>query len=450
MQVEFVAQSDRNASFPAANSARLINMFAEALPAGSRSGYQLRGVLGQVDFSNVGGVFLRAMEAVGGNLFAASGGNLVQVTISGGTAVLGAIADDGKTLIAGNDGDVTITAGGLYYVWDGATLTTPAAGAFSSFGAHDVLGGYTIITERNGSRFQWSNLFDAKTLDGLNYATAEGRDGPLIRPVVVNGNVLLFKENSYEVWTLSGLANENAFSSLNSVRDIGLKSHRFVARFPNGVFFIGSNNRAYITGGGSETDISTPAVIAAIETGNVSDCFYYEQAGHGFCVIRFHDRPAWVCDITQNMMWHERATGEGAWDAMKCAYFNGSWHVGGQGGFVHRLAPVFADDGAPMLRRAVSLTAANGGQQFTAAKLEFFGNVGEVNIGREPEMMMRLSGDNGKTWGRIRSRGLGGLGEYETRVTFRALGQFRQMTAEITITDPADIRLLSGAEVDLL
>ena len=199
--------------------------------------------------------------------------------------------------------------------------------------------------------------------------------------------------------------------------------------------------------GGAISPFSTPAVEYDLANGEPTECLYYEDEGHQFAVVRFRNRPAWVCDLSYGGIWHERATGSGAWRVQHSTYCYGAWRVGGQGGDVFRLTRNNEDVAGPLVRVAVSLPAFQG-PLFTAAKVEVFGNFGVHDFGRDPEMMVRFSKDNGKTWGRERVRGLGGLGEYETRVNLKALGQFRSMTAEITITDPVDVRLLSSAMVE--
>jgi hypothetical protein len=448
MKLTFVTKSDANSGFAAANPSRLVNLYPEPLPAGSRASHQLRSVLGSEAWAEIGGVFLRALATVNGFCYAVSGGRLWEVAQSGAFVSRGEVDDSAETTISGNDGKVTVVAGGKYYVWDGVALTQPTAGAFEAFGSHDMLGGYTLATELGGNRLQWSALYNAASLPGLNFSPIEQRQGNLTRVMAINGNAVLFKAESFEVWGGTGQANESAFQWLGITRQIGLKSFGLIAKTRQGAFFVGHDNRLYMHDGGEASPFSTPAVEYDIANGEPTECLYYEDEGHQFAVLRFRNRPAWVCDLSYGGAWHERASGDGPWSVQHSTFAYGAWRAGGQGGVVYRLKRNNEDAGGVLRRVAVSVPA-HEGPLFTVALLEFFGDFGENPLPREPAMVLELSKDNGKTWGRERDRGLGGLGEYETRVNFKALGQFRSMVARVTITDPVDVRLLTTADVSV-
>lgn len=70
------------------------------------------------------------------------------------------------------------------------------------------------------------------------------------------------------------------------------------------------------------------------------------------------------------------------------------------------------------------------------------------NDGSDPQVMMRLSNDGGKTWGLERWRGAGKTGEYNKRIVWYRLGQGRKRVFEISTTDNIPWRLL-GASIDL-
>jgi hypothetical protein len=445
MIVEFVQQSDRNSGHSGANTARLVNLYPEPLPPGGRAPFQLRGVLGTAGWAEVGGVFMRALADVGGRCFAVANSRLQEIAADGSVTDHGAVGDAVETTISGNDGKVTVVSDGAYFVWDGATLTEPTAGAFSDMGSVDLLGGYTLISELDGNRLQWSDLYDAETLPGLNFYTVEERPGNLVRVFTVNDTAICFKSLSLAVYGRTGQAGAAAIAPLGIVRDIGLKSFNLVARYPDGAFFVGSDNRVYLTDGGSFQAISTPAVEHDIARGTATNCFFYSDEGHQFAVIRFSDRPAWACDLAFGAAWHERATGTGPWNVQQSAFAHGAWRVGGQGGGIHTLTRNSTDVSGPLIREATSLTAYEG-RAFTLSRLELFGAMGEYAV--EPQLSLWLSPDNGNTWGKERTRGLGGLGEYQTRVNFKALGQFRQVTARVRVTAPYDVRLLSAANVE--
>ncbi len=61
-----------------------------------------------------------------------------------------------------------------------------------------------------------------------------------------------------------------------------------------------------------------------------------------------------------------------------------------------------------------------------------------------PQVMLRISKDGGKTWGPERWRSAGAVGRYADRVRWlRATGNYRNAVCEITVTDPVDWQFLA-------
>jgi hypothetical protein len=454
--LEFVSQSVRDTSNATANAARLVNRYPEAMAEGARARFALKIVPGTAEWAQLPGAFMRALAVVGdsdegvvtSSLFAVIGGEVYEIELDGSSEGIGSVPDDVQTTIAGNNGDVCIVAGGEYHLWDGSTLTQPTIGAFADFGSVEFLGGYTILTELGGRRFQWSALADASDLPGLNFASAESRDDALLRAVAIAGNLWLLKTGSIEIWARTGEASENAFTQLpGGVLETGLREFGLVTKMPNGAFFVGNDGIAYITAGAELKPVSTPAVEVAIRDGDATHCLYYEDAGHKFCVLRFRDRPAWCFDLSTGL-WHERATGNGAWSATVSANFGG-WRVGQVDGRIGTLTRNGRDIDQPLAREVVSLTLYIDGQRFRIPKVEFTGRMGRSDIGRDAQIMVQFSRDGGQTWGAEQWRSMGNLGDFDRRAVLRNVGQARTLTARIRDTDPADITLWSSVNLDL-
>lgn len=455
--VEFVTQSQKDSDNRAATTERLVNFYPEPLPQGARARFSLRSVLGATDWVDTEAVFIRDMKMIpdisnssADRLFYAAGGNLAQVDSLGAISTIGSISDDANTTISGNSGDVTVCSGGEYKLWDGGTLTSPTAGAFSSFGSVEYVGGYTVLTERNGRQIQWSALRNASSLPGLNFATAEARDDVILRGVAINGNYWVFKTTSIEVWQVTGQANENAFSAIPGlVIERGLKGFNLVTKFRGGAFFIGSDDVPYLAGGAEIKALSNLGVQTAISNGEPSHCHYHEDEGHQFLTIRFRDRPAWVFDLATGL-WHERAVGEeGAWGALAAVNAFGSWRAADADGKIRTLGRTNADGSNALIRRAVSQTIYNGGELFRVAKLEVAGRVGRSDLGREARVGLRVTRDGGNTFGALVERDMGALGEYDQRMVFRPMGQARAFAVEVRVSDPADLNIYSSANLVL-
>lgn len=448
MIVEFVGQSSRDDKNRAANTGRLLNCYRENAGQGGRTGFVLMPAPGMDNRITLPGVFMRNMITAGGVIYAVCGGKLFSVNGAMSSAELGFVTNSSETTLSSHDGYVTVAAGGNYYVWDGTTLSMPAAGAFSSFGAVDALGSYTILTEKGGKRFQWSALADATSLPGLNFASAEQRDDNIIRPVVVNGLLWLMGESSCEIWAGTGGSGASAFAWMSGgIHDVGLYSYGMVTKFAQGAFFVGSDRIAYITDGTQIRPVSTVAVATALVEGSLDRCLYFEARGHKFCAVIFRDRPAWVYDIATGE-WFERSEGvrHGAWKAKAATQMNRKWYIGRDDGSLAELRDTSADTDEPMVREFVSRTLYREGERFRIKELEIFARKGWSSYAKAT---VSLSGDDGATWGKERSLSFGDLGDFGKRAILRALGLYRQVTVKVRVSDPNFIPVYCDNRIDI-
>lgn len=447
MIVEFVGESRQDGDNIAAAPSRLVNLYREQV--GNR--YVLKGVPGQTSFCDVSSILGRAMHFVGGTLYAVGGGALFSVSSAGAATNLGAVADDEGTYMAGYGDNVLVSAGGNYYVYDGSTLSTVTGGAFASVGSVTFVGGYAVMTELDGSRFQWSALQDPATLNGLFFATAEAKDDTLLRAMEHGGNLYLFGKVSTEIWALSGGAGADAFIRLSGgVLDRGLLAAPLVASFGQGLFFVGDDGIAYILGGASIQPVSGRGFETAVAEETPTHCFYYEDEGHKFVVVRFANRPSWVYDISMGE-WHERATGNllAPWAVIGTAKAYGAW----RGINAESIISTFGgndDLGATILKRAVSSVLEGEEDRFRVARIVARARTGFSSLGRDAQIIARFSGNRGLTWSDPKPRSIGDTGEYGTRAVWRSLGLYRSLTMEISTGDSIDAPIYTDLVVDVV
>jgi hypothetical protein len=449
-KVEFVGQSARDSGNAAANPSRLVNLYREPVVSQGRTGYILRSVPGLEPFADVARTFLRAMEEIGSVVYAVAGGRLFRITATGVTTELGVILDDANTTIAHNNGRVSIVAAGLYYVWDGTSLTTVAPSAVTNAGSCAYLGGYTVVSQLNGRLAQWSQLVNAQTLPPANVRASETTDENIIRVMTINERLVVFKQNSHEQWQVTGQANERAISLIvGSNVETGLLDFNLVTLHPNGAAFVGSDGKFHVFSGGQTQPISIPAVEATLDIARPQRCFYYERRGHGFLCITFRDAPAWCYDIATGE-WHERAEGVtfGAWTAQASVKIGATWLIGYANGRIGKVSALPVEFGAAIRRTAVSRTLWVG-ERFTVPLLQLFAHIGfgENVANHEAALIMARFSRDGLTWGMEKVRSFGEKGRFDHMMTFRALGQFRNMTMELAMTDNVDLPIYADCNL---
>lgn len=496
-EVEFIGPSAQNQENVQANTCRLVNFFRQPTSSGARTGYTLESVPGTTDWADLDRIFLRDMRQIGNTLWVLSGDQLVQITASGAVTNVATIVSASGGHLFGDEAQVSAVQGGNLYVHDGSSTTTPTVTPFTGdVGSGAYLGGYTVVTEEGTNLAAWSDLGDATTFAGTDFAQVGATEDALIRVISINGKLWFFKGDSYEIWGLTGRANEFAFARIpGAVRNVGLKAKELVTTLRDYLFFIGSDGRAYISDGMNTQRVSTSAVEVAIAESTADRCFAFEYRGASFFVIRFRDRPAYMLCMTQGPQsaeWCERASGTNLdpWSIVSATKFGETWYCGNDSGNIYTLSKVYTDADAPLVREATSSTLTNGGRRFKIRKAELYGHVapkdqsnipgndmevalivdngypdfiadgGEVvdgddllvnmvNPDKHPSIDIAFSKDNGLTYGDWKTRSMGKLGEFENRIVLRSLGQFRQATMKIRIADNARLPINSKMVLEL-
>ena len=441
MQTMIFGPSAQDQTNPAANPARLINLFREPVVDGGLTTHVLRSAQGMSQYKAAPELFCRDMIDMDGVLYAAIGSGLYRMDAA--RTKVGTIYS-GETYISRNRANVTLTAGGVYWVWNGSTFTSHT-GAFDQFGSVTYLAGRTILSQLDGNQFQWSDIDAPGTLNGLNFASAEQRDDKLLRVMTVNGVLMCFGERSTEVWAASGLGGANAFQLLpGAVTDNGIKARGLVCAINGGAFVVGSDGVAYIASGTQWEAVSPPAVNASIEYSDPTRCLYWEHNGHKFVAITFANRPAWVFDLATKE-WFERSSGTN-WPISCAAGFGGGHLFGGDNGAIYTPVENGTDFGLPMVRQATSGVIDNSGAYFTINEVEFGASYGAQVMTKAAKLSLEVSRD-GVRWDNPRIVDVGFDGDYTRRAIFRRLGTSRRMAFRLTLSDPCDFAIYAAANV---
>lgn len=464
------------------NVSRLVNVYR--VPS-ERSGAMCLPVPGMRRVATLDGAFMRAMLPVRDRLVVAHGGALWRLGAGFAPERLRSIADAADTSLATMDGAVLVAAGGSYQLLlangSSSDPDMEAAAAFEAVGSVTVVAQRAVLTERGGRRVQWSAPAEPTRFDALDFATAEQRDEPIVRALAVGPELWVFKGTHLERWAPTG--DDRGFQYLpGSLLEFGLAGFNLVAETPRGAFWIAQDGRAYLGSAGGVDGISTAAVESAIAAEPPHRVLFTRYTARDVVAVLFRNRPAWCCDLATSE-WHERAQGGdlGAWQAVAAGGLARVRYVGDDAGGVFALDAVGEDDGAFMTRIMVSRAIMNDGRSFRVPRFEALADTGlgaltdaalGVDVdgdalsdgaldmgsgallalgaeGRGPVVTLRVSRDEGRTWGAPQPRSLGRAGEARIRLCWRALGRFRSFTAELRCAEPTPVAFDAAALVDL-
>jgi len=433
-----------------ASPSRLLNCYAEALPATAKTPMILSRAPGVREFADVGGGAVRGLHAAFGRLYAVVGTTLYSFSAAAVAVNLGSIPGTSPVSMAHNLDSLVVVAEPNAYHTDGVTpgsvaqITDPD---FTSRGAKYVrfVDNYLLFMEPNSGRFFGSDLGSATDYDALNFATAEGAPDDLTGMEVDHRQVILLGAESGEIWENTGASGFPFERSINGFFEIGCFNGDTVAKLDNSIYWLANDYTVRRLEGTTPRRVSTHAVEQFLSTVDVGSgrAYSYTQDGHFFYVLSF-ESGCWVYDATTNE-WHERAS-------YPSAYFRWQTQAGVHGrqyvasaysSQIGYFDPLVYDEAGETQRMSWTYQPVYAENRLAAhRRLEVVLEVGVGLVtgqGDDPEIMLECSDDGGKTWRSFPNKKIGKIGEYTARVFWNNLGSARQRVYRMSVSDPVKI-----------
>lgn len=421
---------------------RLVNMFAESAPAAD-SGVTLLSRYGLSESYSVGdgpiqGIFTQ-QGVFDGDVFTVSGGELYR-----GETLLGTIDGDGPVSFAASATELVVTAGTTAYSYDGTDLEPVDFPDDAGVTAVAFMAGLFIYLRADTHRYYWSAVLDGRTIDALDFASAESAPDELRDVKAIGDNLFLLGSETVEVWALTG-ALDLPFSRIQqrSYRK-GVISSGCAVELDNALHWIGNDGIAY-RGADVPQRLSDHGIEERIAASATVCCFGFSYQGHKFFCVRL-DTGTFALDVATGQ-WCEFATyGRDNWRARSAPHPDQAALFGDdETGALWEFAG-FQDGAAPLERLFTAAFPIKGGAT-TVDRLNVENNPGRTDLlagqGSDPEIEMRSSIDQGATWSDWEADDLGRQGDYRQRPEWRALGFFDSPGAmfEFRVTDPVPLRI---------
>jgi hypothetical protein len=414
-------------------------------------------------FSDTGSVQgTRGMFAsLTGRAYTVIGNNVYQLQSDGTSAVVGTLfSATGLLTFAESLNDLLICDGfdlyRLSYTDGNFQLITNLLPFSSGAGCVEFIDGYFFVNQLTTRRAYYSEINDPESWDALDFVSAESSPDLLTAIKNAAGNLWLFGSGSLELWTNTGDATFPWQRISGGAIKTGAPSPHSITEIDGAVYFIGQDEKGdgivYGATGINPTRISAGPIEREIQ--NASDImnikgYSYQEDGHTFYVLTGGGlRTTLVYDLS-TQLWHERVqvAENGSFQnqiAIDCIFAFGK-HLAGdrRSGKVYEQSLDFNDNaGDPILRERVYTHLFDEERRIRYNALEIGIETGTGTIdGREPQLLLSVSRDGGRTYGDWQAVGFGKLGEYVKKVAFRRLGIARQMTFRIRITDAVKVAI---------
>lgn len=431
--------------------ARLFNAFAEKI---DDKAYRVRRMPGSVLFSNdVNAVNCRgAIEADGAVYTVWEGGEVAKIDQTGLRTAIGHIGGSGPVLMARNAADpfqigCVVPSSGKYYVIQDDEVSIVDTRDLVSFNSVAWVGGYFVLGADDGRVFN-TGLNDARSINGLDYASAEGNPDGLVGVFAHRLELVLFGEKTTEFWGLLSDpdAQGSPFTRLGAaVIPFGCASILSVALIDNSFMWVGSDGKVYRNENYNARRMSHYGVersIAAQADKSTIRAHAFTLNGNSFYRL-IGDAFTWTYNAASGQWHEEHSYGLDRLNAeVHVEAWGGTYYFTRTNGAMYKL-DLAADDEAgqplpfvvrfPDLPRGVPVF--NFEAHFVMGRAPLTGASNVV----APKAVLEWSDDGGATWKGRRELSLGGQGNYTNRARTNRLGTTGQTWGrrfQLTITDP--------------
>lgn len=294
------------------SAGRLSNCYAEPLGETAANKFVIRRAPGLVNFGTTARSGFRGMIEVAGVLYAGYSGQLEKFTSSGGASTnVGALTGTKKMFFARNnaatpdkwgvdpDGNIAVfTDSSVTNSWPDGDL--PAVNSTCS------IDGYGVFTTGDGRAF--ATDLNSTAVNSLSFGKAEAKPDGLVRCIAWGDKLMLFGNQTTEVWTNAG-TSPFPFAR-NFVIPRGLAGPYCITGFEDGFskvpIWVGDDNRVHQYAGAEPSSISSPdldALIEAVEDKTELEMCSYISRGHPFSELS-SETWTWVFNH-DTKKWHE-------------------------------------------------------------------------------------------------------------------------------------------------
>lgn len=408
---------------------RLINCYAERAGKEGKIEWPVYAADGLKSFATLtSGGQCRGLHDLTTEGLAVSARQLYSVDPSGSATTKGGIPGDGfvtfatnratpkETAIATEDGNVFSYIAGVLSPITDTDLQPP--------NSVDFLDGYTLYFVTNG-RVYYSEIDDATNIGANSFFTAEGSNDSLVRGIVHNRTIFLLGTETTERWWNDGTT---PFARVpGGFHEIGCASGASVAKSVNEVIFVSNKGGVMaMSQSGGIRKISTHAVdrdIASISDKTTIEAFIDDRNGVEFYYLSAATF-TWVCDLSTGL-WHERSSvNENRWIGAQYMAFAGKRIVGHyNSGVLLELGPdTYTENSGNMIMTVrFPVHAWPEPVSLKTLDVDMIPGVGlndsDLHLS-DPQLMMRVSKNGGKTWGDEATRSIGKIGQHTQTTSF--------------------------------
>jgi hypothetical protein len=375
-------------------------------------------------------------------LYVVDGSSLARVESDGALTLVGTLnSTAGVVDFASTLTQLCITDGAFLYVYN------PSTGEFTTAANYDggdriaFIDQRIVFLRRATQQFGWTALGDARSIDALDFASAEGAPDPLVSLLTDHRELWLFGPNSTEIWNSVG--GQTVFErNPSAFIEYGCAAAYSAQKSANSVTWLSRDERGQAmvmrAQGYQPARISTRAIEERFEGLDLAQARAYTYSDGGqqlYCLNVPGVDTTLVYDETFGQ-WHERAElvkgNYRQWRPTSHAFAYGRHFFGAADGSLYVADhQVNNFGGAVKCRsRVVPVVSSTNRKRLRFPLVEVV-----CEKATDGKMMLRWSDDNGATWSSWQYASAGLVGQHARRVRWHRTGSAFDRVYEIRVTD---------------
>jgi len=410
-------------------------------------------------FCDLGDTPARGRIEVGDLLYVVHRGTFYEINNAGTATSRGMLSStSGRVDLSYNGDDVIlITDGtaGYTYTISTTTLATVADADFPDTAPTNDFSDIYFIAFGPVDTFQISE--DGVTWDALDIAN--GNVGTIVRGIADHGELVIFGNKKTTFWINSGGADFPYQPVRGADLEVGLAARWSLAKFDDSLAFLGKNSlgqvQVYRLQGHTPVRISDAEFESIINRySTVSDATGYAHfhEGHAFYRLNFPAMgKSWEYDAASGLFTERQSglSGERHRGEMCVDYQNKVRIFDYESGKIYTLsATTYTENGTQYPFEITSKRVIKDYDPFSLNKLylDFETGVGLASgQGSDPQVMLTVSRDGGRSFSNEMWKTLGAIGKYLTRVEYHQFGTADSFVFKLRITDPVKRHMVNAA-----
>jgi hypothetical protein len=349
----------------------------------------------------------------------------------------------GPVDFASNLTQLCINDGSFLYVYTPSTGALETAAGYEGGDRISFIDQRIVFLMRGTQRFGWTALGDARSIDPLAFASAEGSPDILVGQLADHRELWVFGRNSTEVWNSVGGAtvferNPSAYI------EYGLVAPHSAQKSANSVTWLSRDERGQAmvlrAQGYQPVRISTRAIEERFEGLDLAAAraYTYSDGGQQFYCLNVPNVDTTLVYDETFKQWHERAELVNGnfrqWRPTCHAFAYGYHFLAADDGSIYKLDPASNtfDGDVKCRERIAPVISADNRKRLRFPMLEVV-----CEKATDAQVMLRWSDDNGATWSNWAYATAGEVGQFRRRVRFFRTGSAFDRVYQMRVTDDA-------------